>query len=235
MTRDADRGTNVEIVTRWRDREGVRSMAPIELTALGNVLWDAADWAKHQADPKAMPPEEAVLMSEMLRQKERADVAEKRVAEMLAGSGEWIGPCAHGRDPWTRCDDCSEAGEPTALLGALRATEAKRDYYHQRASELTAERDALRRKLENERALREQEEWAKFEAYHRENEAVVERDALKARLDALDLAAKESAARVAALTADLKWREAGSPMGGEPPRDLELRPQWGLKPEIIKP
>lgn len=37
----------------------------------------------------------------------------------------WAGPCAHGRDPWTRCDTCQEAGELLALAWAFRAFDAK--------------------------------------------------------------------------------------------------------------
>lgn len=33
----------------------------------------------------------------------------------------FLGPCAHGRDPWDRCDVCGEGDAVTALLEAWRA------------------------------------------------------------------------------------------------------------------
>lgn len=46
----------------------------------------------------------------------------------------WVGPCVHGRDPWTRCDVCEERGEVRALT----------DRVHQPSAEAKALRGALR-------------------------------------------------------------------------------------------
>lgn len=37
----------------------------------------------------------------------------------------WVGPCAHGRDPWPRCDTCCEAGELQALVWVWEASRAE--------------------------------------------------------------------------------------------------------------
>lgn len=37
----------------------------------------------------------------------------------------WVGPCAHGRDPWTRCETCEAAGERQALAWALEQSLAE--------------------------------------------------------------------------------------------------------------
>lgn len=36
-------------------------------------------------------------------------------------AAEWLGPCVHGRDPWTRCDRCDAAGP--AVAWAMAAIE----------------------------------------------------------------------------------------------------------------
>jgi len=36
--------------------------------------------------------------------------------------GSFAGPCAHGRDPYTRCDTCGEMEPREAFVAALKAT-----------------------------------------------------------------------------------------------------------------
>lgn len=33
-------------------------------------------------------------------------------------AADWIGPCAHGRDPWDRCDDCENYDQTEAWARA---------------------------------------------------------------------------------------------------------------------
>lgn len=36
-------------------------------------------------------------------------------------AAEWMGPCAHGRDPWTRCDECeSQSREVAWAMAAIK-------------------------------------------------------------------------------------------------------------------
>lgn len=53
-------------------------------------------------------------------------------------SGEFIGPCAHGRDPYTRCEECGGRDSVNVELDALRA---ERDALTRQIAELDAERN----------------------------------------------------------------------------------------------
>lgn len=49
---------------------------------------------------------------------EGADVNGSAQQARDALSAEWVGPCIHGRDPWDRCDTCSDDGETLAWVKA---------------------------------------------------------------------------------------------------------------------
>ena len=40
-------------------------------------------------------------------------------------AAEWLGPCVHGRDPWTRCERCVAAGPAVAWAMAAIGRGAK--------------------------------------------------------------------------------------------------------------
>jgi flagellar biosynthesis regulator FlaF len=46
---------------------------------------------------------------------------------ILHGHETFVGPCVHGRDPWTRCDECGEGNAVEALMKRVAALEAERD------------------------------------------------------------------------------------------------------------
>lgn len=50
--------------------------------------------------------------------------ASARIAREALAS-QWYGPCAHGRDPFDRCDDCGEVADAVAWALA-KIAEAKR-------------------------------------------------------------------------------------------------------------
>jgi hypothetical protein len=57
----------------------------------------------------------------------RAEQAERERDELFAALHEheaFIGPCVHGRDPWTRCETCSEGNAVAAVVALLRQAEA---------------------------------------------------------------------------------------------------------------
>ena len=49
--------------------------------------------------------------------------AAQAAREALAA--EWLGPCAHGRDPWTQCERCVAAGPAVAWAMAAISRGAK--------------------------------------------------------------------------------------------------------------
>jgi len=52
----------------------------------------------------------------------------------------WCGPCAHGRDPYTRCDECSSLDLPELVLKSVNS-------WSHSARTLERDRDALASKL----------------------------------------------------------------------------------------
>lgn len=53
-----------------------------------------------------------------------------RRGEGAADSAVWLGPCAHGRDPWTRCETCEPLGAEKAMalrIGALESAHPESD------------------------------------------------------------------------------------------------------------
>jgi hypothetical protein len=46
---------------------------------------------------------------------------------ILHGHETFVGPCVHGRDPWTRCDECGEGNAVDALLKVTAALRSERD------------------------------------------------------------------------------------------------------------
>lgn len=124
----------------------------------------------------------------------------------------WVGPCSHGRDPWTRCETCWAAGETQALawrVGQLAHVEI--------------ERNALRRELPQFDCRRTGGSVSDSGGDHCPPEAPCMRCRLRRaeeKLEAQTKAAGEAVARVEALTAELsheRWVKDGAPMPGETP------------------
>lgn len=56
----------------------------------------------------------------------RAEQAERKMDEQndhLNGFASFVGPCVHGRDPWTRCETCTDGNAVTSVLALLRKAE----------------------------------------------------------------------------------------------------------------
>jgi hypothetical protein len=56
------------------------------------------------------------------------DAAQAQAAaatQALYGHASFVGPCAHGSDPWDRCDDCGNHSAINAAVTALNAERAK--------------------------------------------------------------------------------------------------------------
>lgn len=109
--------------------------------------------------------------------KESALLRELRLSQArLHGLAFFVGPCAHGRDPWDRCPECGNKSAPEALYAAWAA--------------VTQEAVALKAELQFERARRE-----KAEAAYRDG--LVAFDRLKVECDRLRaLASAPAASRV---------------------------------------
>lgn len=85
-----------------------------------------------KSDPASKEMTFEDLKAAVVFQRQRAEDAERERDRLNAqwgriGATEWIGPCEHGRDPWTRCETCEAAGEGPALLAALHKAETERD------------------------------------------------------------------------------------------------------------
>ena len=62
----------------------------------------------------------------------------------LHGTEAFIGPCAHGRDPWDRCETCGEGDAFDAAVAALNALRAELTAATERAEKAERERDEAR-------------------------------------------------------------------------------------------
>lgn len=76
------------------------------------MFWDEVTAAVRSLHPGAALLEEV----ETLRQRQ---ALWEEAAHALYGYTEFIGPCAHGRDPWDRCDECGEKNAVSAAVGLL--------------------------------------------------------------------------------------------------------------------
>jgi DNA-binding transcriptional MerR regulator len=75
------------------------------------------------------------LLAEVERLTAERDAALAKSNDLLYGYGGFIGPCAHGSDPWDRCDEC---GDKTAVEAAAETVEAQR----QEIKRMKTDRDA---------------------------------------------------------------------------------------------
>ena len=64
------------------------------------------------------------LVSLQRADSDRLHAENARLHDSLYGWSPFCGPCAHGHDPWDRCDEC---GEGTALDAAAKAASAARE------------------------------------------------------------------------------------------------------------
>lgn len=86
------------------------------------------------------------------------------VQEAMLGYVVFIGPCAHGDDPWYRCDECGEDNALWAATKAVTARTAERD--EARAALAGETRVSLDFQKQRDEARAEAEEWRKVARYY---------------------------------------------------------------------
>lgn len=86
----------------------------------------------------------------------------------------FVGPCAHGRDPWDRCEIC---GEGTALEAAVLALETARIEVSQLRQQVTIQEQLKRMAQAEVERLRTSWRWDAVKAHKRGAEVMREQAA----------------------------------------------------------
>lgn len=134
---DPERGTNLEIVTSWRDRMGHMFMLPIELASLGNVLWDAADLPKVRAERDALKAQLEATTNDAFER------AARYCGTLAAGMERGAGETA----PGGRLRQCEREIRAMKTRPAMLVPEGS-SALRAELDELREDRDGLRSQLE---------------------------------------------------------------------------------------
>ena len=82
-------------------------------------------------DNPRSPQDVMDLMSRLHKAEEEVEQLKKELTGQIIhtnwGIGDFYGPCAHGRDPYTRCDDCGDLEPRQALVRTIAEKQRARD------------------------------------------------------------------------------------------------------------